>query len=304
MLRLLPLLLPVAAFACQCPLPPSVCQRVATTDIVFIGTVESIAPRFLDYWNPEQRQSLTVLNAETERAQADRSASSLAAAKDAYAAIFPDLPEDSKRLLEAADSHDALVKAFYRIIGNGRRVRFKVRTAYRGDEDEGKTFDVWTSFGDCGVDFQTGETYLVYADDDEESNMVSTDSCSGTKRLTDAGSDLAYLYFYADKDSHSGHLDGFATTNQYHQFDAAHAQQPATGLIVELKSDLSTRFAETGPDGRFSFDGLPPGDYQLFAYAPGYPRTVELRSGPQPVHIEDKACTAATLLILDPKLRR
>jgi len=75
-----------------------------------------------------------------------------------------------------AKSHADLVKAFYTILGSGRRVRFTVKTAYRGDEDEDDTLDVWTPFGDCGYDFQTGETYLVYADGAEETGEVSTDS--------------------------------------------------------------------------------------------------------------------------------
>src|SRR5580704_11261582 len=94
------LLSPGTALACKCAGPTAVCDQVASSDFVFIGRVESIAPRFLDYWNPAQKQSVTLLNAETARAQADRSASSLAAAKDAYAAIFPDLPEDSRKALE------------------------------------------------------------------------------------------------------------------------------------------------------------------------------------------------------------
>lgn len=294
------LLLPGTALACQCAGPPAVCQRVAASDIVFIGTVESIVPHFLDYWNPAQKQSLTLLNAETARAQADRSASSLAAAKSAYAGIFPDLPEDSKKLLEGAKSHADLVKAFYTILGNGRRVRFTVKTAYRGEEDEKEMLDVWTAFDDCGYDFQTGETYLVFADGDEESGMVSTDSCSGTKRLSDAGGDLAYLYFFENNGDDIARLDGFATSNELHQLDAAHAQAPVAGVLIELKSEHGSRFTETGADGRFVFDGLAAGDYSVAAYGPGYPKTVKLLAGPQHVRVDAKGCAAATLLIFKP----
>ncbi len=301
MVRLLflwPLVFPVAALGCKCAGPFSVCQRVAMSDIVFIGTVESIAPRFLDYWNPTQQQSLTLLNAETARAQADRSAASLTAAKNAYAAIFPDLPEDSKKLLEAANSREDLVKAFYRILGNGRRVRFRVKNAYRGEEDEDEILDVWTPFGDCGYDFQTGETYLVYADDDEESNQVSTDACSGTKRLSDAGADLPYLYFFETSGGEAARLDGFATTNEFHKLDDARTQQPVAGVLVELKSERGSRFTETGADGRFVFDGLAAGEYTLAAYAAGYPRIVQQLAGPERVRVEAKGCAAPTLLVI------
>jgi hypothetical protein len=302
-LILWPLLFPSAALACQCAAPFPVCQRVALSDIVFIGTVESIAPHFLDYWNPAQQQSLTLLNAETARAQADRSAASLAAAKSAYASIFPDLPEESKKLLEGAKSREDLVKAFYRILGSGRRVRFRVKEAYRGDEDEEEILDVWTPFGDCGFDFQTGETYLVYADDDEESNVVSTDSCSGTKRLSDAGSDLAYLYFFENSGADSAQLDGFATTNQFHQLDVLHVEAPVAGVVVELKSASGFRFTESGADGKFVFDGLAAGEYTVAAYAVGYPKVVQQLAAPQRVRVAEKGCAAATILIFKPPER-
>lgn len=295
-----PLVFPVAAMGCQCAAPFPVCQRVAMSDIVFIGTVESIAPRFLDYWNPTRQQSLTLLNAETARAQADRSAASVTAAKDAYTAIFPDLPESSKKLLASAASREDLVKAFYRILGNGRRVRFRVKNAYRGEEDEDEILDVWTPFGDCGYDFQTGETYLVYADDDEESNQVSTDTCSGTRRLSDAGDDLAYLYFFENGGGDSARLDGFATTNQFHQLDSAHTKAPAAGVVVELKSERGSRFTETGADGKFLFDGLAAAEYSLAAFAAGYPAIVQQLASPQRVRVEAKGCAAATLLIFKP----
>jgi hypothetical protein len=300
LLALCLLLAPGTAMACQCAGPTAVCQQVAASDIVFIGTVESIAPRFLDYWNPAQRQSLTLLNAETARAQADRSASTLAAARSAYGAIFPDLPEESKKLLEGAKSREDLVKVFYTILGNGRRVRFTVKTAYRGDEDEDETVDVWTPFGDCGYDFQTGETYLVFAGDDEESGAISTESCSGTKRLSDAGGDLAYLYFFENNGDDSARLDGFATSNELHQMDATHTQAPVAGVTVELKSEHGSRFTESGADGKFVFDGLAAGEYSVAAYGPGYPKTVQLVAGPQHVRVDAKGCAAATLLIFKP----
>jgi len=294
------LLIPGTALACTCAGPTTVCQRVAASDFVFIGKVDSVAPRFLDYWNPAQQQSLTLLNAETARAQADRSASTLAAAKSAYAAIFPDLPDDSKKMLEDAKSREALVKVFYTILGSGRRVRFTVKTAYRGDEDEDDTLDVWTPFDDCGYDFQTGETYLVFADGDEESGILSTSACSGNQRLSDAGGDLAYLYFFANNGDDSGRLDGFATSNELHQMDATHAQSPVAGVTVELKSGRGSRFTETGKDGKFVFDGLAAGEYSVAAYGPGYPKTVRLLAGPQHVRVAAKGCASATLLIFKP----
>ncbi|HEX4231286.1 MAG TPA: hypothetical protein VHZ07_21630 [Bryobacteraceae bacterium] len=67
--------------------------------------------------------------------------------------------------------------------------------------------------GDCGYDFQLGETYLVYADDEEGENYFLTSSCMRTKRLPEAGEDLAYLYFYKNQPEESSRIEGFATSD-------------------------------------------------------------------------------------------
>ena len=160
--------------------------------------------------------------------------------------------------------------------------------------------DVWTPFGDCGVDFQTGETYLVFANDDEESAQISTDSCSGTRRVSDAGGDLAYLYFYEDSDGQAARLDGFVTTNSMYHADAARTQGAVAGAVVELKGEHGVRYAATGADGRFLFDGIAAGEYTATVYASGYPGKVETLAGPQRMHINAKACAETTLLVFKP----
>jgi hypothetical protein len=37
-----------------------------------------------------------------------------------------------------------------------------------------KYFEVWNDLGNCGSLFQKGETYLVYATDDEETDRLET----------------------------------------------------------------------------------------------------------------------------------
>ena len=62
-----------AALACKCQLTLSACNEVAATDVVFVGTVRSIEPNFLDAWNANQTSSLALLNKEYARVQNDRS---------------------------------------------------------------------------------------------------------------------------------------------------------------------------------------------------------------------------------------
>ena len=225
------------AFACSCPPTVAVCTAVAYSNVVFVGTVESISPMFLSDWNISQRPELQQLNQANERYLADRSPQNLAALKDVFRRTFPDLQDDQRDRLDKANSQKSLVDLFYAVLGHEKRVRFRIGRLFRNgdDDDDQKTkanpraakgddddvkeqvMDVWTPFGDCGYDFQIGETYLVYADSDEDTNVVETDRCTRTRRLSDAGADLAYLYFYKERRKRRARVEGFTT------FDALYA---------------------------------------------------------------------------------
>jgi hypothetical protein len=164
-------------------------------------------------------------------------------------------------------------------------------------------FEVWTPFGDCGVSFQTGETYLVYASDDEEtSDSIATDSCTRTRRLSEAGEDLAYLYSYKEHPEESTRIDGFATTNSRYRLDFSplhpeRLQPLIRNAVIELKSGDLSRFTETDNNGHFVFDGLPEGDYTLAAYDSDYPKGKKLLADPQPVHLQPKGCSLQILVL-------
>jgi hypothetical protein len=240
----------------------------------------------------------------------DQSPQNLATLKDVFRKTFPDLPDDQRSRLDKAGSQKSLVDLFSAVLGHGKRVRFRVGTVFRnGDDDDQKdkdddakdqVFDVWTPFGDCGFDFQTGETYLVYADSDEDTNIMETDSCTRTRRLSDAGADLAYLYFYKERKAASGHLDGFTTFDplyQVKQRDADRIDSPVPGVTVELKSASAMRYTHSDGSGKFQFDGLEAGDYQISGYAAGFPDTVKLLSGPKRFHVDARGCSNQVLLI-------
>ena len=167
-------LLACPVLACDCGLRSAVCGEVASSGAVFIGTVESTAPSFMSRWYPLPRPALNQLNAADVRYLDGRSAENLSALKDAFRKLFPNLAEDYRGRIDNAATHAALVSVFTSVLDHGQRVHFRVRTVFRnGDDDDGgggdddakppESLDVWTPFGDCGVDFQPGETYLVYA---------------------------------------------------------------------------------------------------------------------------------------------
>ena len=74
-----------------------------------------------------------------------------------------------------------------------RRVTFAVKESFRGSRD--KTIEVRTGMGggDCGIDFQRGRDYLVYAYRPPTTRSLYTGVCTRTSRVENAANDLAYF---------------------------------------------------------------------------------------------------------------
>ncbi len=297
-------------WACQCEFALSPCNEASISNLVFIGTAESIRPIFLNRWNFSSLPSLQVVNHAYLQAQEHPSADALVQLKEAYLKAFPDLEGKQKSQIEGAKTVADVVSLFYSSLYRGMQIRFRVATIFKhgddgdedGDDEEIKYFEVGTPFGDCGYDFQVGETYLVYANNDEDSKPITTTTCTRTKRLSDVGEDLSYLFFLKNQPKESARLEGFTTTalNQldFHQLEHLQSvKDPAPGLIVELRSPHGKRYAQSDTEGRFVFDGLPEGEYQLSAFGSDYPQEQKRLAGPQSFHIEQKSCAHQVLLL-------
>jgi len=299
------------ASACECEASFAACKEVRLSDLVFAGTVESIEPIFLSRWNGTNQAAMQSLNEVYIAAQEHPSADSLRYLKDKYLSMFPSMDEREKKQVQTADTIQQVASLFYSSLDRGMRVHFKVKTLYKQGDDDAKDhkdkddddrksaadfLDVWTTSGDCGYDFQIGETYLVFANNEEGADYFFTSTCMRTKRLSDAGEDLAYLYFYKNQPEASSHLEGFATSDRKSQLamdpmhEPAAIGAPVTGVILQLKSDRFTRYAESDTGGRFLFDGLPEANYELSVFASGYPKTNQLLAGPRRLHIKEKSC--------------
>jgi hypothetical protein len=306
---LAPAMMARPAYACSCE-RFSTCNEVAATNLVFIGTVESIEPMFLNRWNDTSQSSLRSLNDSFLQAQEHPSAEALTKLKDAYLKTFPDTSPDRKSQIQKATTPSSVAALFYSNVGRGMRIRFRVQTLFKHADDDADddrkgedVLEVWTPFGDCGVSFQSGETYLVYASDDEESSdSIATDSCTRTRRLSDAGGDLAYLFFYKEHPEESTRIDGFATTNTRYRvdFNPLHPEriQPLIpNVVIQLKSGNLARFTETDQNGHFVFDGLPAGDYTLIAFDSDYPKGKQLSADGKPFHLQAKSCSLQVVVL-------
>jgi hypothetical protein len=122
---LLLFLLPVSLMACECLISYPVCNGVAASDLVFIGTVESIEPAFLDPWNPAR---LTLLpTAEIMRLRQEGTPSSLARLKAIYSRLYPNMPERFKRQMQKSQTHRELDAVVHEIAAEGIQARIRVK---------------------------------------------------------------------------------------------------------------------------------------------------------------------------------
>jgi hypothetical protein len=267
-------------------------------------------------------KGLNAAFAEAQQHPADPAA--LGKLKEAYLRAFPDAPDDRKRLVASAKTATAISALFYSGVGRGMKVRLHVETIFKhadddddpkkpapkdDDDDKVEFFDVSTPFGDCGYSFQIGETYLVYASDDAESSVgPETDSCTRTRRLSDAGEDLAYLFFYKNHPDAASRLEGYTTSERRYRvdFDPAHPERiksPVGDLIIELQGGGLTRFVEADRNGRFVFDGLAQGDYNLSAFGRGYPADQRVLAGPQAFRMPERSCALQVLVVPPEELK-
>jgi hypothetical protein len=236
--------------------------------------------------------------------------------KARYLKLLSDLPEADKGRIAAAGTQKQLETAMTLILTQGTKVRFKVRTVFEQKEDldsddkdhheqtkKVESIDVWNEPGDCGIAFQKGETYLVYAIDDEESNRLGTNVCLRSARLSDAGEDLAYLYFFQGGPGESIRLEGFVTSeveqlNQDRFQYSGKIGSPVANVVVELQSENIAHYTEPDVNGRFVFDGLTEGEYQVSVFEAGFPDRAERLSGPKRIHLKTGECAITTLLVL------
>jgi hypothetical protein len=151
-------------------------------------------------------------------------------------------------------------------------VSFDVLRTYRGAE--GKHVRVRTGLGggDCGFDFEIGETYLVFAYKDGSSGL-STGICSSTALLEESQSNLAYLRGESQvpedeqkkKATQTGAICGHLVLDN----PAGAADGQILLFRVGNKSLVPFDEIEPGADGAFCAGDLRPGKYLLvFRHGP------------------------------------
>jgi hypothetical protein len=194
------ILLSWPAMACNCTGALSPCYEVASGSAVFTGRAISVSPAFLNRLNRSSQADAGHVGQFYDQLVSSVPAQNLQGLKETFRALVPALAPDSIRRLNEAKSRQELLRVFESVLDHGSYVTLELKTVFTkgGNDDDagalaaGKLFGVWTPSFDCGVEFQTGETYLVYASMDEDTDTVETDM--GTRRLSDAsGPALSFL---------------------------------------------------------------------------------------------------------------
>jgi hypothetical protein len=231
----------------------SVCDTFASAELVFVGKAVDIRPEF-DLRDTAVRQQLRAVHD-------DSSAEGFIKLKTFYLRV---LPEPVRTEVERAVTRDQLDTAVNELSKVKKRVTFHVNQVYKGIAQSNHELDLFTSFTDCGIHFIKGETYLVYAS--KLQTGYEAGACSRTRRLSDAGEDLVYLQFMRRGVTDKGRLYGFVSSSEpelRRPLDWDRVPDPVPEVRVHLRTDSVTLEATTDKDGRFVFDGLPGGDFEV-----------------------------------------
>jgi hypothetical protein len=97
----------------------------------------------------------------------------------------------AEELKSSAAVFSAKVREIKRSAGNVE-VGFKVIKQWKGNGRPAQVVFTASSSAACGYTFQRGESYLVYAGEDEDGRLV-TSHCRRTAKLKDAGRDVKEL---------------------------------------------------------------------------------------------------------------
>ncbi len=149
-----------------------------------------------------------------------------------------------------------------------RRVTFAVKELFRGTS--GKTIEVGTTMGccACGIDFQRGRDYLVYAYRSAGTRSLYTGICTRTSYVENAANDLAYLRSLGTPSAPSARVYGFITADGWDIRVGEKATQPLAAVPVSLRSDVREWQTITDGSGAYDFPSLPGGRFLLSAHLP------------------------------------
>jgi hypothetical protein len=164
-----------------------------------------------------------------------------------------------------------------------RRVTFTVLEAFSGVEQGTVEVTTGSGGGDCGFPFREGAEYVVYARRSTPGAPLTVGICSRTREVSRAASDLEYARAVASGAPIQSRITGdvMLGTRSLSRRPVPDPK-PLPDVAVRLERDGQTTRVVTGADGRFSAEGLKPGQYWARLdlpdglYSEDWPKTIDL----------------------------
>jgi hypothetical protein len=153
--------------------------------------------------------------------------------------------------------------------------------------------EVFTGAGDadCGVNFVVGETYLIYASQTAQGDLVAT-ICSRTRLLSAAAEDLSFFRSFAASPAINGRLTGTVTVSD----TALGRNTPLSNMRVVAGDGRRTITAVTDANGRFEMTA-PVGRYEVHV-EPEWLGLYSLVSPPRVLDLRDPRACVDTVIVL------
>jgi hypothetical protein len=281
-------LAPPCALACKCALPVpandgaaplsrAVCNHLPDPSVdgeaVFVGIVTDIYPRSVEYltqlW---ERLSGRKLSEEHPPTVTELKEVALLMWRES-------LNRSEITKLLAANSDEELDSVVDEAFGWGfpRRVRLKVMERFVGVAKA--EFELFTGMGggDCGVAFEAGKQYLVFASQDEYTGRWRTTICSGTREALDANEDIRTLRAWTVGQSLPPRIYGSVWDWTDRGNPEERGSMPLSNVEVRASAKGTDLATFTDGQGRFKFDDLKPGRYRVTLQLPGWRLWVEDR---------------------------
>jgi len=172
--------------------------------------------------------------------------------------------------------------------------KFSVEQAYLGVA--GSEVEIFTGRGggDCGVTFETGQRYLVYAY--RYKDKLSTSICTRTKSFNKASEDIEFLGTLSAA-APGVTINGTVTYRPNEPINSeVKSKLLSRDVLITIEGESEQKEIRPDAEGRFSVSGLKPGRYKV---ALTLPETLTTPRNEEVLTLADRGCGAVGWYITD-----
>ena len=173
--------------------------------------------------------------------------------------------------------------------------KFSVEQAYLGVAGSEVEILTGRGAGDCGVAFQTGQRYLVYAY--RHKDKLTTSICTRTKSFSKATEDLAFLGTLSSA-APGVTIYGYVSRHPDHEPKRSEVKSEplSPDVLITIEGESEKKEIRPDTEGHFRVSDLRPGKYKL---ALRLPETLTALQNEQELNLSDRGCAAVGWYITD-----